>query len=122
MFLHNDLISTCSCLFYEVYSPRNVIFAVCLIVCACGMPVCAHASPVLCVQAPVDWERVSVAPVVGPDGKTTVPPEVIDSMKRNKIGLKGEPWEWWAVGVGAGCGALGGCEGLGWAVRVWGGL
>ena len=96
---------------------------------------CTHALPVLCVQAPVDWERVSVAPVVGPDGKTTVPPEVIDSMQRNRIGLKGEPWEWWAVGVGAGCwrleravGAGAGCWRLGRAVGVgagcggWGGL
>ena len=36
------------------------------------------------------WESVSVAPVRTPDGRITVPDEVIDSMHRNKIGLKGE--------------------------------
>ena len=41
-------------------------------------------------QVPVSWERVSVAPVRQPDGKVTVPDEVIHSMERNKIGLKGE--------------------------------
>ena len=33
---------------------------------------------------------MSVKPIVGPDGKTTIPSEVIESMQRNKIGLKGE--------------------------------
>ena len=41
-------------------------------------------------QVPVSWERVSVAPVRHPDGRVTVPDEVIQSMERNKIGLKGE--------------------------------
>ena len=36
------------------------------------------------------WESVSVAPVRTPDGRVTVPEEVILSMQRNKIGLKGE--------------------------------
>jgi isocitrate dehydrogenase (NAD+) len=40
-------------------------------------------------QAPVVWESVSVAPVRTPDGHVTVPEEVIHSMQRNKIGLKG---------------------------------
>ena len=35
------------------------------------------------------WESVSVAPVRTPDGRVTVPEEVIHSMQRNKIGLKG---------------------------------
>ena len=35
------------------------------------------------------WESVSVAPVRTPDGHVTVPEEVIHSMQRNKIGLKG---------------------------------
>ena len=41
------------------------------------------------MKVPLDWERVSVKPVKKPDGKVTVPDEVIESMKRNKIGLKG---------------------------------
>ena len=36
------------------------------------------------------WESVSVAPVRTPDGHVTVPKEVLESMERNKIGLKGE--------------------------------
>lgn len=36
------------------------------------------------------WESVSVKPVRTPDGHVTVPEEVILSMQRNKIGLKGE--------------------------------
>lgn len=47
------------------------------------------ASDVLFVQAPVAWESVSVAPIRTPDGRVTVPEEVIHSMQRNKIGLKG---------------------------------
>ena len=66
------------------------------------------------MQTPVDWEKVSVAPVMGPDGKTSVPPEVIDSMTRNKVGLKGELW-----GVG---GELWGDGGELWGVggELWG--
>lgn len=40
-------------------------------------------------QVPLVWEKVNVKPVVLPDGRTTVPDECIESMKRNKIGLKG---------------------------------
>ena len=38
---------------------------------------------------PIEWEEVSVAPVILPDGRTTVPVQTINSMKANKIGLKG---------------------------------
>ena len=38
---------------------------------------------------PVAWDCVSVAPVRTPDGHVTVPEEVIHSMQKNKIGLKG---------------------------------
>ena len=41
-------------------------------------------------QVPVSWEPVSVKPVKTADGRVTVPEEVITSMTRNKIGLKGE--------------------------------
>lgn len=40
-------------------------------------------------KVPVDWERVDVQPVRTADGRVTVPEEVIHSMERNKIGLKG---------------------------------
>jgi len=43
----------------------------------------------LVMQVPVAWEKVNVKPIVLPDGHTTVPDECIQSMKRNKIGLKG---------------------------------
>ena len=36
------------------------------------------------------WESVSVTPVRNPDGSVTVPDAVIQSMQKNKIGLKGE--------------------------------
>ncbi|KAJ1511210.1 NAD-dependent isocitrate dehydrogenase, partial [Coelomomyces lativittatus] len=39
-------------------------------------------------KIPIQWEEVSVTPVMI-DGKTTIPPNAIESMKRNKIGLKG---------------------------------
>ena len=42
-------------------------------------------------QVPLVWEKVNVKPVVLPDGRTTVPDECIQSMKNNKIGLKGIP-------------------------------
>ena len=42
------------------------------------------------VQVPVEWEPVSVRPVKAADGSTTVPQEVIDSLKANKVGLKGD--------------------------------
>jgi isocitrate dehydrogenase (NAD+) len=40
-------------------------------------------------KVPVAWDCVSVAPVRTPDGHVTVPEEVIHSMQKNKIGLKG---------------------------------
>lgn len=40
-------------------------------------------------QVPVEWEPVSVRPVKNEDGSTTVPPEVIDSLTKNRVGLKG---------------------------------
>jgi isocitrate dehydrogenase (NAD+) len=38
---------------------------------------------------PVEWEVVDVTPVRGPDGKFGIPQNAIDSVNRNKIGLKG---------------------------------
>ncbi|XP_022207764.1 probable isocitrate dehydrogenase [NAD] subunit alpha, mitochondrial [Nilaparvata lugens] len=40
-------------------------------------------------QVPVEWESVDVTPVRGPDGKFTIPQGAIDSMNKNKVGLKG---------------------------------
>jgi isocitrate dehydrogenase (NAD+) len=40
-------------------------------------------------QVPVQWEPVDVRPIRGEDGKITVPDGVIESMRRNKVGLKG---------------------------------
>uniref|UniRef100_A0A069DM56 Isocitrate dehydrogenase [NAD] subunit, mitochondrial n=1 Tax=Clytia hemisphaerica TaxID=252671 RepID=A0A069DM56_9CNID len=40
-------------------------------------------------QAPIEFEPVDVTPVVGLDGKTQIPAEAIESVNRNKIGLKG---------------------------------
>ncbi len=42
--------------------------------------------------APITWEPVDVSPVKTPDGRVTVPEGVIQSMERNKIGLKGTDW------------------------------
>jgi len=38
---------------------------------------------------PIQWEVVDVTPVRGPDGKFGIPQGAIDSVNRNKIGLKG---------------------------------
>lgn len=43
------------------------------------------------------WEPVSVKPVKTADGRVTVPVEVLQSMERNKIGLKGMPLQSWLV-------------------------
>ena len=53
----------------------------------------------LCVlsQVPVTWESVSVKPVKTADGRVTVPEEVLQSMERNKIGLKGMSLQSWLV-------------------------
>jgi len=40
-------------------------------------------------NVPIDWEPVDVTPVRGPDGKFGIPQDAIDSMNRNKVGLKG---------------------------------
>lgn len=40
-------------------------------------------------QVPIEWETVDVTPVKGPDGKFGIPQAAIDSVNKNKIGLKG---------------------------------
>ncbi|XP_018011763.1 probable isocitrate dehydrogenase [NAD] subunit alpha, mitochondrial [Hyalella azteca] len=40
-------------------------------------------------QVPIEWEVVDVTPVRGPDGRMGIPQAAIDSVNRNKIGLKG---------------------------------
>lgn len=35
------------------------------------------------------WEPVDVTPVKAPDGRMVIPQKAIESMNRNKIGLKG---------------------------------
>ncbi len=40
------------------------------------------------MQAPVTWEPINVDPILK-DGKTAIPDEAIESIKRNKIALKG---------------------------------
>lgn len=40
-------------------------------------------------QVPIDWEVVDVTPVRGPDGLFNIPQAAIDSVNKNKIGLKG---------------------------------
>ncbi|XP_048584116.1 probable isocitrate dehydrogenase [NAD] subunit alpha, mitochondrial, partial [Nematostella vectensis] len=40
-------------------------------------------------NVPIVWEEVSVTPIILPDGRTTIPPAAINSMNKNKIGLKG---------------------------------
>ena len=44
---------------------------------------------VLLGQAPIDWEPVDVTPVQGLDGTFGIPQSAIDSVHKNKIGLKG---------------------------------
>lgn len=39
-------------------------------------------------KAPVSWEPVDVTPILK-DGKTAIPDAAIESIKRNKIALKG---------------------------------
>lgn len=39
-------------------------------------------------QAPVKWESVDVTPILK-DGRTTIPDEAIESVKRNYVALKG---------------------------------
>ncbi|KAI4457740.1 decarboxylating dehydrogenases-isocitrate isopropylmalate tartrate [Holotrichia oblita] len=40
-------------------------------------------------KVPVEWESVDVTPVRGPDGKFGIPQAAIDSVNKNKVGLKG---------------------------------
>ncbi|KAK6631519.1 Isocitrate dehydrogenase [NAD] subunit alpha, mitochondrial [Polyplax serrata] len=40
-------------------------------------------------KVPIEWETVDVTPVKGPDGKFGIPQAAIDSINKNKIGLKG---------------------------------
>lgn len=40
-------------------------------------------------SVPLRWEVVDVTPVKGPDGKFGIPPAAIESVNRNKVGLKG---------------------------------
>ncbi len=40
-------------------------------------------------EVPVAWEEVDVTPVKGMDGKTQIPAAAIDSVNKNKVGLKG---------------------------------
>lgn len=40
-------------------------------------------------SVPIEWESVDVTPVRGPDGKFGIPQSVIESVNRNKVGLKG---------------------------------
>ena len=41
------------------------------------------------LQVPIDWEVQDVTPVKGPDGVMSIPHAVIESINRNKVGLKG---------------------------------
>ncbi|KAK9745771.1 Isocitrate/isopropylmalate dehydrogenase [Popillia japonica] len=40
-------------------------------------------------NVPIEWESVDVTPVKGPDGKFGIPQAAIDSVNKNKVGLKG---------------------------------
>ncbi|XP_002167502.1 isocitrate dehydrogenase [NAD] subunit alpha, mitochondrial isoform X1 [Hydra vulgaris] len=40
-------------------------------------------------KAPIEWEIVDVTPVIGLNGKTQIPTAAIESVNKNKIGLKG---------------------------------
>ena len=40
-------------------------------------------------QVPIEWDTVDVTPVRYPDGKFGIPPKAIESVMKNKIGLKG---------------------------------
>lgn len=40
-------------------------------------------------KVPIQWETVDVTPVKQPDGKFGIPQKAIESVQRNKIGLKG---------------------------------
>ncbi len=40
------------------------------------------------IQTPIKWEPVDVTPQLK-DGKTTIPEETIESIRQNKVALKG---------------------------------
>ncbi|XP_068693965.1 isocitrate dehydrogenase [NAD] subunit alpha, mitochondrial-like [Montipora capricornis] len=40
-------------------------------------------------EVPIEWEEVTVTPILLPDGQTTIPAAAKNSMNKNKIGLKG---------------------------------
>uniref|UniRef100_A0A1A9WQE6 Isocitrate dehydrogenase [NAD] subunit, mitochondrial n=1 Tax=Glossina brevipalpis TaxID=37001 RepID=A0A1A9WQE6_9MUSC len=40
-------------------------------------------------KVPIEWEPVSVAPQLDDKGNMIIPPEALESFKRNKVGLKG---------------------------------
>ncbi len=40
-------------------------------------------------KVPITWEKVDVTPVKGPDGRFSIPQKAIDSILKNRIGLKG---------------------------------
>lgn len=40
-------------------------------------------------NVPVQWEEVDVTPITLPNGKVGIPPEAVESFRRNKVGLKG---------------------------------
>ncbi|CAG9808852.1 unnamed protein product [Chironomus riparius] len=40
-------------------------------------------------KVPIEWESVDVTPVRNPDGRFGIPQAAIDSVNRNKVGLKG---------------------------------
>ena len=40
-------------------------------------------------DVPIEWDVVDVTPVKYPDGKFGIPPKAIESVMKNKIGLKG---------------------------------
>lgn len=40
-------------------------------------------------KVPIEWESVDVTPVKNPDGRFGIPQAAIDSVNRNKVGLKG---------------------------------
>jgi hypothetical protein len=56
--------------------------------------VCVRTSPAACpdrtfiVQVPIQWEEVSVTPVLK-GGKTVIPDVAIQSVKKNTVALKG---------------------------------
>lgn len=40
-------------------------------------------------NVPIEWEKVDVTPVRGPDGRFSIPQKAIESVLKNQIGLKG---------------------------------